>query len=84
MECVKNHKEAWSFQDPVEEEMAPGYYEVIDEPMCLGMMEEKLNNFEYHRVQEFVNDFMLIVNNCRDFNGKDNGQSDWIVVWSVH
>ena len=45
----------------------------LQEPMCLAMMEEKLDNFEYHRVQDFVDDFMLIVNNCRDFNGKDSG-----------
>ena len=47
----------------------------VQEPMCLVTMERKLDNFEYRRVQQFVDDFMLIVNNCRDFNGKDSGQS---------
>ena len=30
MQTVMNHKEAWPFMDPVEEEYAPGYYDVID------------------------------------------------------
>lgn len=30
MQTVMNHKESWPFLDPVEEEYAPGYYEVID------------------------------------------------------
>lgn len=36
-------------------------------------MEEKLDNGEYGTFPEFRNDFKLIVNNCRLYNGQNNG-----------
>lgn len=40
-------------------------------------MEEKLDNEEYLRYSDFRNDFKLIVNNCRLYNGNNNGLSIW-------
>lgn len=42
-------------------------------PMDLLKMEEKLDNEEYLRYSDFRNDFKLIVNNCRLYNGNNNG-----------
>lgn len=41
--------------------------------MDLLKMEEKLDNEEYLRYSDFRNDFKLIVNNCRLYNGNNNG-----------
>lgn len=43
--------------------------------MDLLKMEEKLDNGEYATFTEFRNDFKLIVNNCRLYNGQNNGKS---------
>lgn len=44
-------------------------------PMDLLKMEEKLDNGEYQSFTDFRNDFKLIVNNCRLYNGQNNGKS---------
>lgn len=46
---------------------------VIIRPMDLLKMEEKLDNGEYRSFTEFRTDFKLIVNNCRLYNGQNNG-----------
>lgn len=73
LEHVKNHDDAWPFMDPVEEDIAPRYYSIIRRPMDLQRMEEKLDSAEYNTFSEFKNDFKLIVNNCRLYNGQNNG-----------
>lgn len=42
--------------------------------MDLLKMEDKLDNGEYQKFSDFRNDFRLIVNNCRLYNGNDNGE----------
>lgn len=42
--------------------------------MDLQKMEEKLDNGEYLTFADFRNDFKLIVNNCRLYNGQANGE----------
>lgn len=36
-------------------------------------MEQKLENGLYKNLSQFKRDFRLIVNNCRQYNGSDNG-----------
>ncbi|KAK4547990.1 hypothetical protein LTR36_010710 [Oleoguttula mirabilis] len=50
----------------------PSYPEIIKNPMDLGTMDAKLKDDLYPTVQDFVNDFNLIVNNCRTFNGEQH------------
>ncbi|XP_055688249.1 uncharacterized protein LOC129792878 isoform X2 [Lutzomyia longipalpis] len=78
LEYVKNHKDAWPFMDPVEEDIAPRYYSIIRRPMDLLKMEEKLDNGEYATFTEFRNDFKLIVNNCRLYNGQNNEYTEMV------
>lgn len=42
--------------------------------MDLQQMEERLNNGHYKTFIDFRNDFKLIVNNCRLYNGQNNGK----------
>lgn len=49
------------------------YYSIITQPMDLEQMEEKLDKGEYMSLSAFRKDFQLIINNCRRYNGSDNG-----------
>lgn len=73
LEYVKNHDDAWPFVDPVDEEYAPNYYSVIRKPMDLQRMEERLDAGHYKTYSKFKADFQLIVDNCRLYNGAENG-----------
>lgn len=73
LDRLKNHDDAWPFIDPVEEEYAPRYYSVIAKPMDLQRMEDKLDAGQYHTFTDFKTDFQLIVHNCRQYNGSENG-----------
>lgn len=41
--------------------------------MDLSTMEEKLEGGSYKSLSQFKHDFRLIVDNCRQYNGSDNG-----------
>lgn len=73
IESIKNHPDAWPFANPVDEEYAPNYYKVIEEPMDLQSMEDKLDNQQYTSFDEFKSDFERIGENCRKYNGPSSG-----------
>lgn len=79
LDYVKNHEDAWPFVDPVEEEYAPNYYSVIRKPMDLQRMEDRLDSGYYKSFSRFRADFQLIVDNCRLYNGMDNGNVHLII-----
>lgn len=78
LDYVKNHEDAWPFVDPVEEEYAPNYYSIIRKPMDLQRMEERLDSGFYKNFSKFRLDFQLIVENCRLYNGVENGKNKCI------
>lgn len=45
--------------------------------MDLQKMGEKLRDRDYITFTEFRNDFKLIVNNCRLYNGQNNGTKNY-------
>lgn len=47
----------------------PQYPDIIKNPMDIGTLEDNLKTDKYSSVQAFVNDFALIVANCKTFNG---------------
>lgn len=80
LEYIKNHDDAWPFADPVDEDYAPRYYSIIRQPMDLQRMEDKLDDGEYLTFADFKADFQLIVDNCRQYNGTDNGKSSIYII----
>lgn len=54
------------------------YYSVVRKPMDLSKMEEKLENGSYKSLNQFKKDFRLIVDNCRQYNGSENGKGYFI------
>jgi len=67
---MQNHAAAWPFVQPVNKEEVPDYYTVVQEPMDLSTMEQKLDSDQYTTPDEFVRDAKLIFNNCRAYNGE--------------
>ena len=62
-------KDAYYFTNPVDEQFAPGYYELIHNPMCLTEIRGKCAKEEYSTPAEFLKDLDLIHRNCVSFNG---------------
>lgn len=71
MKNLKKTKHSIAFLRPVDYVTLniPTYPEIIKQPMDLGTMDKKLKNNEYGSVQDFVDDFRLIIANVRRFNG---------------
>ena len=61
-------------QKPVDEEKdcAPGYYELIKEPMDLQTLMVKVKNHEIKTAKQFCTKMMLIWKNAQRYNGPDN------------
>ncbi|RZC33460.1 uncharacterized protein BDFB_003721, partial [Asbolus verrucosus] len=78
LDYVKNHEDAWPFADPVDEDYAPNYYTVIRKPMDLQRMEERLDSGYYKSFTKFRDDFQLIVDNCRLYNGAENEYTEMV------
>ena len=56
--------------DP-ERDGAPRYFDIIQEPMALRRVLEKLQANEYDTVKDWKNDVNLIWSNARTYNGED-------------
>jgi hypothetical protein len=57
--------------DPVRDN-APGYFEIIQNPMDLSTVKKKLSEHRYESVQAFVSDLHLIWDNALVFNGPES------------
>jgi histone acetyltransferase len=69
---IQRHSKAWPFAQPVSKNDAAGYYDMIKNPMDLHTMEKKLRNGKYATMDMFVEDMLLIFDNCREYNSKDS------------
>ncbi|KAL9545001.1 hypothetical protein MBANPS3_007349 [Mucor bainieri] len=59
------------FRYPVPLDLAPDYYDVIEEPMSFSEIQEKLALHQYSTVDEFEYDLNLIWKNCLFYNKKE-------------
>mmetsp|Transcript_26009 Transcript_26009/g.39937 ORF Transcript_26009/g.39937 Transcript_26009/m.39937 type:complete len:1041 (-) Transcript_26009:87-3209(-) len=62
------------FENPVTDEIAPGYSNVIKKPMCIKTIERKLKASRYSSISEWDNDVQLIFRNCITYNTGNSGQ----------
>uniref|UniRef100_A0A7S3R1G0 Bromo domain-containing protein n=1 Tax=Dunaliella tertiolecta TaxID=3047 RepID=A0A7S3R1G0_DUNTE len=56
------------FAAPVKEKEAPGYHEVVKQPMDLGTIDDRLRKRRYSSVQQFLSDVALVWHNCFLYN----------------
>ena len=57
--------------DPVRDE-APGYFDLVKNPMDLRTIREKLDKGEYSGVEQWKNDVNLVFSNAVLYNGKSS------------
>ena len=60
------------FSVPVPRDDFPEYYEQIKKPMDYGTMKEKLDRGEYRSAQGMQKDFILVMQNCLQFNSANS------------
>lgn len=56
------------FVEPVDPEEAEDYYEIIETPICMQDIMEKLNKCEYNHADKFIADLILIQSNALEYN----------------
>jgi hypothetical protein len=58
-----------SFKKPVDPvaDNAPNYFDVVKKPMCLNLMQEKMDKGQYTSAAEFEADIRLIFQNCYEY-----------------
>lgn len=68
---MKKKKDAVPFLAPVDPIALniPTYFDIVKKPMDISTIDRKLSRKEYTTVQQVVDDFYLMVNNCHLFNG---------------
>ena len=54
------------------------YYRIIENPLAFSVIRKRIDNKLYYSTQEFLDDFMVILNNCIEFNGFSASLSDAI------
>lgn len=74
MKNLKKTKNSVAFLNPVDHVALniPTYPDIVKHPMDLNTMESKLKSNKYNNVQEFADDFDLIISNTRKFNGDNH------------
>ncbi|KAJ3301783.1 hypothetical protein HDV03_000322 [Kappamyces sp. JEL0829] len=64
------NKHSAIFKYPVDGEMYPDYYQIIDQPIDLQAIGKKISTKTYSSLQDFHNDMQLLISNCFTFNKK--------------
>ncbi|XP_051548869.1 bromodomain-containing protein 1-like isoform X5 [Myxocyprinus asiaticus] len=59
------------FAQPVSVKEVPDYLDHIKHPMDFSTMRKRIDSHGYNNLDEFEDDFNLIINNCMKYNAKD-------------
>ena len=70
--------DAWPFLLPVNTKQFPTYKKIIKNPMDLSTIHRKLRESRYRLVEEVLDDFQLIWDNCRAYNPANSVQFNTI------
>ncbi|KAG5418652.1 BDF1 [Candida metapsilosis] len=86
IKAIKRLKDAVPFLAPVDTVKlnVPFYYNYIPRPMDLSTIERKINANAYENISQVVDDFNLMVNNCKKFNGEAAGISKMATNIQAH
>lgn len=59
------------FAWPVTDNIAPGYSQIITNPMDFSTIKQKIDDNNYQNLNEFIDDFKLMCNNATTYNHPD-------------
>lgn len=62
------------FLNPVTDEIAPNYSDLIKKPMCITKMQGKIKRNRYHSIEDWEADVRLMFQNCIVYNSEESGQ----------
>jgi len=68
LEKNKHKKYTWPFVEPVTEQEAPGYFEIVKNPIDITTIRNKFENKKYISAKEFTADLELLIQNCFLYN----------------
>ena len=71
LKFLKQQKDSWPFATPVDAKVVPDYYTHITQPMDLSSMQQRLDALYYVDKQLFIDDFRLMVSNCKSYNNPE-------------
>ncbi|KAH0618774.1 hypothetical protein JD844_018238 [Phrynosoma platyrhinos] len=71
LDLLQEKDPAQIFAEPVNLSEVPDYLEFISKPMDFSTMRRKLESHLYRTLDEFEEDFNLILTNCMRYNSKD-------------
>ncbi|XP_050685082.1 protein polybromo-1 isoform X2 [Leptidea sinapis] len=66
--CSDGRQPMLLFMEKPSKKLYPEYYNVIDKPIDMLMIEANIKNDRYASIEEMVADFRLMFSNCRQFN----------------
>lgn len=69
------HEDSWPFIKLVSRTQVPDYYDVIQKPIALSIIREKLNSCEYQNAGELIADVELMFSNCQEYNPRHSNEA---------
>jgi hypothetical protein len=68
LQAIEMQDEENIFAEPVTEKDAPGYFDIIETPMDLSCIRNKLARRQYSSVEEMATDLRIMFSNCMLYN----------------